>query len=313
MTGQTKQIDWNTATWGKIGRDIIQQMEGREDDDSLLQSLAEKAVATIKAREVEVDPDNPKKRPQQSALSQINRAILEKYPRLSSEVANYWYYANGQENENKWRHNIFKYLTLGRGIRPIPNQEVEPPKTAEQVVEQPTEQTITTLNDMTLEQLELDADTQQTLENALNQSGMALPDFIRQAIKVYAKTVTGKTRKQSEDLATVPTDKLLKDPAYSTHPGRAEELTKRAIKAIKLYNANIASETADRWCITQSAIASLTGSRATTVKKVMEQFKDDIESHNQTYELDNYSNRKRGKPSIEETIDLTELTPDGLD
>jgi hypothetical protein len=166
---------------------------------------------------------------------------------------------------------------------------------------------------MTIEQLELDADTQQTLENALLQSGMALPDFIRQAIKVYAKTVTGKTRKQSEDLATVPTDKLLNDPTYSTHPGRAEELTKRAIKAIKYYNANIATEQADRWCITQSAIASLTGSRASTVGKVLEQFKDDIESHNQSYGLDNYSNRKRGKPSIEETINLTELTPDGLD
>ena len=46
---------------------------------------------------------------------------------------------------------------------------------------------------------------------------------------------------------------------------------------------------------------------------MLEQFKDDIESHNQSYELDNYSNRKRGKPSIEETINLTELTPDGLD
>jgi len=166
---------------------------------------------------------------------------------------------------------------------------------------------------MTIEQLELDADTQQTLETALLQSGMALPDFIRQAIKVYAKTVTGKTRKQSEDLATVPTDKLLNDPTYSTHPGRAEELTKRAIKAIKYYNANVAVENADRWCITQSAIASLTGSRPSTVGKVLEQFKDEIESHNVTYGLNDYSNRKRGKPSLTETIDLAQLVPDGLD
>ena len=313
MTGQTELIDWNKATWGEIGRDIIQQMEGREDDDSLLQSLADKAVATVKSRVAEIVPDNPKKRPQQSALSQINRPILDKYPRLPSEVANYWYDASGQEKENTWRHNIFKYLTLGRGIRPIPNQDVEPSKTPEQIVKQPTEQNLTTLKDMTLEQLELDADTQQTLENALNQSGMALPDFIRQAIKVYAKTITGKTKKQSEDLSTVLTDKLLKDPTYSTHPGRAEELTKRAIKAIKLYNANIATEKAARWCITQSAIASLTGSRATTVGKVVAKFQDDIDSHNQTYELDKYSNRKRGKPDIKQTIDLTELTPDGLD
>ena len=43
------------------------------------------------------------------------------------------------------------------------------------------------------------------------------------------------------------------------------------------------------------------------------QFKDDIESHNQSYNLDNYSNQKRGKPSIKETIKLAELTLDGLD
>jgi hypothetical protein len=86
---------------------------------------------------------------------------------------------------------------------------------------------------MNIEQLELDPETQPTLLSALAQSGMPLPDFIRQAIKVYSKTITGKSQKRGEDLSAVPTDKLLNDPTYSTHPGRAEELTKRAIKAIK--------------------------------------------------------------------------------
>jgi hypothetical protein len=170
-----------------------------------------------------------------------------------------------------------------------------------------------TFDHLTIDQFQLDGESHQLVQDAIALSGMTEDEFTRQALRVYAKTITGKSKKQSEDLSTVPTDKLLADSTYSTHPGRAEELTKRAIKAIKYYNANIATEKASRWCITQSAIASLTGSRASTVGKVLEQFKDDIESHNQTYELDNYSNRKRGKPSIEETINLTELTPDGLD
>jgi hypothetical protein len=299
----TEQLDWATATWGKIGKDIIQLMNGKEDDEDYLKALADKAVATVKERVTE------EKDKQQVALNQINRVIDDVYKRLESEAPNYWHDPKGQKHLPKWRHNIFKYLTLGRGIKPVPKPESEP--TQSEIVTVRIQNQL--LKEMTIEQLNLDTETQQTLEAALTQSGIPLDEFIKQAIKIYAKTITGKTRKHSEDLTTVPTDKLLNDPTYSTHPGRAEELTKRAIKAIKYYNANVATENADRWCITQSAIASLTGSRPSTVGKVLEQFKDDIESHNQTYNLDNYSNRKRGKPSIEETINLAELTPDGLD
>jgi hypothetical protein len=288
-------------SWGKLGKQIANKLE-ETTDESIIEALGLKTIQEIK------DNESPEK--QRNALKMVSREILKIFPRRESEAECYYYDHAGKADLPKWRHLIFKSLTLDSAVR---GDDQTTEQATEQPTKQPTEQTITTLNDVTIEQLELDADTQQTLENALNQSGMALPNFIRQAIKVYAKTITGKTRKQSEDLTTVSTDKLLNDPTYSTHPGRAEELTKRAIKAIKYYNANIATEKADRWCITQSAIASLTGSRATTVGKILEQFKDDIDSHNQTYDLDNYSNRKRGKPSIEETIDLTELTPDGLD
>jgi hypothetical protein len=292
-------------SWGKQGKQIANKLE-ETTDASIIETLGLKTIQEIK------DKESPEK--QRNALKMVSREILKIFPRRESEAACYYYDHAGKADLPKWRHLIFKSLTLDSAVRgDDQTTEQATEQTTEQPTKQPTEQTITTLNDVTIEQLELDADTQQTLENALDQLGMPLPNFIRQAIKVYAKTITGKTRKQSEDLSTVSTDKLLNDPTYSTHPGRAEELTKRAIKAIKYYNANIATEKADRWCITQSAIASLTGSRASTVGKVLEQFKDDIDSHNQTYNLDNYSNRKRGKPSIEETIDLTELTPDGLD
>ena len=144
-----------------------------------------------------------------------------------------------------------------------------------------------TLDQLTIDQYEFDLETQLVVENAIALTDKSLPDFTRQAVLVYAKTISGKTRKQSEDLTTVPTENLLDDVAYSTHPGRAEELTKRAIRAIKLYNSTIASENADCWYISQSAIVALTRSRPSTVGEVLEQFKDEIHTHNQTYDLIN--------------------------
>ncbi len=283
-------------TWGKKGREIASKLEEMTDEGSI-KALAFTTVEEIKRSE------SPEKR--SNALKMVSREILKKFPRRDSEAECYYPDPSGKADLPKWRHAIFKYLTLDSADWKAVRGEKQP-------TEQLTEQTITTLNDMTIEQLELDTDTQQILENALEQSGMPLPDFIRQAIKVYAKTITGKTQKRGEDLSGVATDKLLTDPTYSTHPGRAEELTKRAIKAIKYFNANVATEKADRWCITQSAIASLTGSRASAIGKALEPFKTEVDDHNQTYGLDGYSNRKPGK-KIEEIINLSELCPDGLD
>jgi hypothetical protein len=315
----TKQRDWTEDDWlnkgyGSIGEYIASKIGNKGNDEKWLKSLADKAIRAVKKREESYDE-------QQSAVSQIARGIHKTFPRSKDELPNYWHDSAGRATFPKWRHNIFKYLTLGRGIKQ-PTEKTDE-QTAEVVTQQKTEpnQVVEpratpgelTLKNITIEQLELDAETTQILEHALEQSGMDLAHFVKKAVRVYAKTITGKTEKRGEDLATVSTEKLLNDPTYSTHPGRAEELTKRAIKAIKYYNANVATENADRWCITQSAIASLTGSRPSTVGKALEQFKDEIASHNQTYELNDYSNRKRGKPSLTETIDLAELVPDGLD
>lgn len=300
-------------TWGSIGRELAQKLEGVTDEPSI-KELGDAVIQDILRQEA-----TPKERA--NALRMVNREIMKQYPRLSSETPAYWYDPKGKESQPKWRHLVFKSLTLSTSDwDAVGDENREQWKAQQQETEQQQQETkqlpepaSPALEALTIDQFQLDGESQSLVQEALTLSGMTLDSFTRQALRVYAKTITGKTRKQSEDLATVPTDKLRNDPTYSTHPGRAEELTKRAIKAIKYYNANIATEKADRWCITQSAIASLTGSRASTVGKVLEQFKDDIESHNQTYELDNYSNRKRGKPSIEETINLTELTPDGLD
>ncbi len=303
--------------WGQVGRDLAKKLQDSSDEDSI-ESLA---IATMK--EIYASEKTPDARA--NALKMINRELLKAFPRMPSETPNYWHDPKGRESQPKWRHLIFKHLTLedsdwdsfGSETRREAREEwkaiAEPAEPATQPKKKRNRKPKEILKTMTIEQLNLDTETQQTLEDALSQSGMPLEEFIKQAIKIYARTITGKARKHSEDLSTVATAELLSNPKYSTHPSRAEELTQRAIKAIKLYNANIATEPDDRWCITQSAIASLTGSRGSTIKAIIEEFKDDIESHNQTYNLDNYSNRKRGKPGIEETINLAELIPDGLD
>jgi hypothetical protein len=294
-------------SWGKLGKEIASTLQ-ETTDEFVIEALAELTIQEIKSSEP------PSKR--SNALKMVNREILKKFPRRGSQTQCYYYDPSGKADLPKWRHLIFKYLTLdsadwdaARGEESATEQPTKQP--TDQPTEQPALATLPTLENMTIEQLDLDADTQQILETALLQSGMPLADFIRQSIKVYAKTITGKTQKRGEDLSGVLTDKLLSDPTYSTHPGRAEELTKRAIKAIKYFNTNIATEKTDRWCVTQSAIASLTGSRASAIGKAMEQYKTQIDDHNQTYELDGYSNRKVGK-KIEEIINLSEFCPDGL-
>ncbi|NEP59121.1 MAG: hypothetical protein F6K31_19200 [Symploca sp. SIO2G7] len=293
-------MSWTNATWGQIGRDIAEAMtDGQDSDDSLLRSLAEKALSEIRRRESEY-------KKQQSALGQISKYIHKKFPPQEEEDINYWFDPKGKkENQKKWRHNIFNYLTLGRR-----DSAKETVKTTSEETEKTTDQP--TLDNMTINQLNLEEETQQTLERALEHSRMPLDEFIKQAISVYAKTITGKARKHSEDLSNVPTAELLSDAQWTTHPLRASELTKRAIRAIKFYNANKVKENKDRWCITQSAIASLTGSRQSTIKKILERYKNDISSHNQTYGLNGYSNRKPGK-DISEEIDMAELIPNGVD
>jgi hypothetical protein len=298
-------------TWGAVGRELVEKLKGVTDEPSI------KASGDAVIQDILRQEATPKERA--NALRMVNREIMKQYPRLSSEAPAYWYDPKGKESQPKWRHLVFKSLTLStsdwdeagdesrrewKEQQQEVSSQVEPASPALEAL---------SVDHLTIDQFQLDDESHQLVQDAIALSGMTLEEFTCQALRVYAKTITGKTRKQSEDLAIVPTDKLRNDPTYSTHPGRAEELTKRAIKAIKYYNANVATENADRWCITQSVIASLTGSRPSTVGKVLEQFKDEIETHNQTYGLNDYSNRKRGKPNLTETIDLAQLVPDGLD
>jgi hypothetical protein len=168
------------------------------------------------------------------------------------------------------------------------------------------------LETMKIETLKLDANTQQKVQDALDYSGMPLAEFIQKACTIYATTLTGKAKQFDSDLSGIETQELL-SPRYKTHPGRAREMVKRAIQAIKIHNSEIVSETGDRWHINQTAIQSLTGSKPQTVKEILADYQDDIDSHNENYELTPYLNRKADKRKIEDVIDVAALVPNGID
>ena len=168
------------------------------------------------------------------------------------------------------------------------------------------------LETMKIETLKLDANTQQKVQDALDYSGMPLAEFIQKACRIYAATLTGKAKQFDSDLSGIQSQELL-SPKYKTHPGRAREMVKRAIQAIKIYNSEMVSETEDRWHINQTAIQSLTGSKPQTVKEILTDYQDDIDSHNENHELTPYLNRKADKRKIEDVIDVAALAPNGID
>ncbi|MBW4631989.1 MAG: hypothetical protein KME30_08820 [Iphinoe sp. HA4291-MV1] len=275
----------------------------------------------------------------------LRKAIENAFPCRSIEEPKpegYYQTKAGKNKDSRWEHLALWFATTNEdrwsvtgdearakywnNLPPLPEKpvetQVEQPPSAQAPQEEQTQPTTLKLQNMTLEQLELDTETQQVVTDALNHSGMSLFDFIKQACKVYAKTIEGKAKQFDDDLSAVPTEKLLNvsqvvdgkevRSKYFTHPKRAEELTKRAIAAIARHNIN-APEKSQRWMITQTALQALTGSRPATIKKLLEQYKPMIDDHNHKYELNPYDNRKGSDRKIENEVDLVALVPDGLD
>ncbi len=323
----------------ELAREVLTKLQGVTDEKTIKSITLE---GWKKLQELIPNP-NSFKRPSAAFRSVIESA----FPSNSNPKPGFYKTSAGKGKEERYEHLSLWYCTtntkrwdvVGDAARaeywgnlpPLPEKQPdEQPQPISQAVqtEEPIEKLKTakkstlTLKDMTLEQLELDSETQQIVSDALNHSGMTLADFIRQACKVYAKTVTGKAKQSEDDLSNVPTEQLLNPSQvvngkeirtkYYTHPGRAEELTKRAIVAIQRHNDN-APEKDQRWMITQTAIQALTGSRPATIKKNLEQYKGMIDDHNQKYGLNPYDNRKGNDRKIENEIDLVALVPDGLD
>ena len=264
---------------------------------------------------------NSQKRP----AKKFREIIKEVFPDKQTAISGYYFTTEGKGKLERFQHIAFWYITNNKERWNVVGDEARKqyfagfsssPETATEVkpeINIPTKNTTElTLESMQIETLKLDADTQQKVQDALDYSGMSLADFIQKACTIYATTLTGKAKQFDSDLSGVDTQELL-SAKYKTHPGRAREMVKRAIQAIKIHNSEIVSETGDRWHINQTAIQSLTGSKPQTVKEILADYQDDITSHNENYELTPYLNRKADKRKIEDVIDVAALVPNGIE
>ena len=301
------------AKWDELGQELVKKL-GSVKKESTIQKLAVAVVDQI--REYYQEP-NSRKNP----LSKVRKAVLAAYPDTETQEHPWQYFTNkGKGNIERYQHLALKYLTLSSeewdAIGDENRQEWKAQRQAEnpelqqeiEAVESTEKQII--LDDMNISQLQLDADTQAVVEAAIAHSGITLADFVRKACQVYAKTITGKVKQFSEDLTAVSTEELKSD-TYKTHPGRAEELTRRAIYALEIHNNNC-TEKSQKWMITQTAIQSLTGSKPATIKAILENYKTRLDDHNAKHDLNAYDNRKGGGRQIDLEIDLAALVPDGL-
>lgn len=303
------------SKWEQVGQELAQKLQGIKSE-SKIQKLAVAVVDQI--REYYEEPNSRK-----TPLSKVRKAVLTAFPDTETQEHPWQYFTNkGKGNIERYQHLALKYLTLSSeewdavGNKARQQWKAQQPQELEQ--QQQTEQqpetlqpAQTTLDDMNISQLQLDAESQQMVESAIAHSGMSLADFVRRACQVYAKTVTGKLGQYESDLTGVSTKELLSDSKYKTHPGRAEELARRAIYALETHNNNC-TEKSQKWMITQTAIQSLTGSKPATIKAILERYKTRLDDHNNKHGLNAYDNRKPGR-KIDEEIDLATMVPDGLD
>lgn len=292
-----------TTKWEQVGKDLVTQLQG-VTDEMTIKELTQNIVTEIKQTYSEI---NSRRAP----LTAIRKVVLAAFPDTKKQQYDYQYFTNsGKGKIPRYQHLALKYLTLSKEewdeLREEPKQKYsdKPTENKPQVKQK------ITLQDMNIETLELDADTQAIVRNALEHSGISLAEFIQKACTVYATTLVGKFKQFESDLSSVSTAELL-TAKYKTHPGRAREMVIRAIQAIKIFNGN-EPEPTNRWMITQTAIQSLTGSKPATVKEILPDYQMDIDDYNTSCNFSSpYINRKPGK-RIEDVINVAELVPEGI-
>ncbi|WP_375514655.1 hypothetical protein [uncultured Nostoc sp.] len=319
-----KQSDESQLMYGqRLGQELVKKLKGKKEESVIREITLEYWQAIID----EIPNENSIKRPRTA----IRKAIEEAFPSSEKPKPGYYLTSSGKGKAERYEHLSLWYVTTSKDRwditsdnerskyfaqweKPSSEQlsEIETETKTETETETETKTRLQiTLDEMNISEMQLDAQTALMVESALAHSGISLADFVRRAIHVYAKTITGKVKQSSEDLTAVSTEDLKSD-SYKTHPGRAEELTRRAIYALEIHNNNC-TEKAQKWHINQTAIQSLTGSKPATIKAILGNYQTRIDDHNLKHDLNPYDNRKGNGRKIELEIDLTALVPDGQD
>lgn len=275
---------------------------------------------TFVAQIASVFPDSDKPTPGYYYTSSREREYskLPKEQRQRYEHLSFWFATSnesrwdvvGDEAREKYRASFDDGQAVDQPSQDATNNQ-QPEEIMPQVQEAAPTINVNVEDIKDLRQLLLSEEDAQLVEEAIAIAGIPLPEFVQRACSVYAKTVAGKSKMAVEDLSAVPTQELLSSEKYKTHPNRAVELTRRAIFALENHN-NQCTEKEQKWHINQTAIQNLTGSKAATIKKILENYQTRLDDHNEKHGLNPYDNRNR-KIKIAQAIDLAKVVPDGLD
>ncbi|HEY9295821.1 MAG TPA: hypothetical protein VIQ31_05510, partial [Phormidium sp.] len=251
--------------WVKLGQQLAQNLDGTTNEAQIKQLTIDTVNQIIEAGVT-------LKRP----LGIVRKEIEAKFPTFpTTEVKpeGYYFSNTGQGRVERFEHLALWYLTENTERWNVTGDDARreywqglPKFGIQQSTQSGKTETSETspLPTLTTEMLEtavvdalgLDEETREILGLARAHSGLDLAEFIQKAIKTYANTITGKIRRLLEDsLEDISTEELLNNPKYSTYPGRAEEMVRRAINAIKIYNSEVATEPKQRWIITQSLLS----------------------------------------------------------
>lgn len=287
--------------WEQEGIRLVKKLQVLKDEQQVKSACQRVITEITQSYENSASRKNP--------LATIRKAVLTAFPDSQKQQHSLQYFTDsGKGKKPRYQHLALKYLTLSQDTWNELGDENRKEWKQQQTDSQ---QKVRLLIDMNKEQTAIEIP--EVAQLAMKELGIEPIELINRALVFYSKSIIGKAKRHEEDLSNVSTEDLLNDKKFSTHPLRASELTKRAVVAIKIHNSQIATENDFRWCITQSTIAVLTGSKPTTIGKTLNEFKQSIDDHNQKYELNGYSNRKGKDRDIRQEIDLVKLVPDGID
>jgi uncharacterized protein (DUF1778 family) len=288
----------------KIGQVLASKLQGISDE-KVIKTLTIQAWKELK--EKITNPSTFSSR----GLSNVRKAVKQAFPDSEKPKSGYYHTNQGKEQITRYEHLSLWYLTsnadrweiFGDKARQeyfenLPKLTVQ---TEQQPKQQPEQQPQQPKLTMTLETLNLTDDTKNLVSNALDHSGISLEEFIQNACSTYAKSLINKV-KAIDSLETISTAELLNNSKYRTLPGRGEELAKRAIQAMISHN-DMATEIDQKWFISQTSVSTLTGSKPTAVKPVIEQSKIKIDDHNIKHGLNAYTNRRQGR-NLEDEINF---------
>ncbi|WP_414530350.1 hypothetical protein, partial [Nodularia chucula] len=279
------------SRWQLAGEELAAKLQG-VTDEATIKELAQNTVQSI--REAYPNIDSRKK-----PMADVRKAFRAVFPATKKQEHKGQYFTNsGKGNVPRYEHLFFQFFTLTTdeydAVGDDARQQWKEQQQAKTVEPAPKKETFTLSGIMNISQLELDADTQKMVEDAIAYSGMSLAEFVKKSCQTYSAIVVGKAKMSNDDLTTVSTQDLLTNRVYKTHPNRAEELTRRAIYALENHNNNC-TEKSQKWHINQTAIQSLTGSKPATVKEILKGCQQRLDDHNAKHDLNPYDNRKPGK------------------